>query len=56
MQRGQYNKSFVGAKNEVKDLSLTAWTHWYHKPYKSDWIEARGQAIDRRWQIKRGED
>ena len=39
-------------KQVEKLIDVTAWTHWYHQPYKSDWREARIKALDRLWKLR----
>lgn len=39
-------------KIEEKQLSISAWTQFYHKPYECDWKEARQKAIDRKWRLE----
>lgn len=36
-------------REQLKNLSLDAWTHFYHKPYECDWAEAREKARDRKF-------
>ena len=39
-------------KQELKSLSVSAWTQRYHKPYQCDWNEAYNEALQRTWDIK----
>lgn len=38
-------------KEEIKMIKLSSWIQFYHKPYQSDWIEARKKAIEKRWEV-----
>ena len=61
MPRGAKLSPYLGAgdggftmtswkKAEAKQASISAWTHFYHKPYQCDWAEARRKAIERKWE------
>ena len=41
-------------KKVAKDIPVSTWTFWYHKPYRCDWRAAKIKAIDRMWR-ERGE-
>lgn len=45
------NKRYIRAssKDEVKSMSITSWTFYYHKPYQMDWKEARYKAKGKKW-------
>ena len=36
-------------KDEEKSFSTTSWTFFYHKPYQTDWKEAKYQARGKKW-------
>lgn len=38
-------------KAVAKQIGLSAWVQWYHKPYECDWKEAYNKALDRRWKV-----
>ena len=41
-------------KSEAKNISLSAWVQWYHKPYECDWQDAYNSALGRRWKVLEG--
>ena len=48
---GGYIASSIG-QQELRNLSIEAWTQFYHKPYcLDDWGEARGKAKARKYRI-----
>ena len=32
------------SKDEVKSMSMTSWSFFYHKPYQNDWKQAKYKA------------
>ena len=38
-------------KEAKKNVDVNAWTHFYHKPYETDWGEARKKAVIRKWAL-----
>lgn len=40
-------------KEAKKNVNISAWTQFYHKPYQDDWKDARQQATERKWSYER---
>lgn len=39
----------VATKDEIKTMSTTSWTFFYHKPYQNDWKQAKWKAAGKKW-------
>lgn len=39
----------ASSKDEIKSMSTTSWTFYYHKPYQMDWKEAKYKARGKKW-------
>lgn len=47
---------FGKTATNYKSRSISAWTFWYHKPYKLDWAEAKKKAQEKLWTIRANDD
>jgi len=48
----RYRRGFLPwdeTKEAKKNIRVSAWTQFYHKPYQTDWKEAHQKAVARRW-------
>ena len=36
-------------KENIKNMSVSSWTFFYHKPYECDWKEAKHKAAGKKW-------
>lgn len=37
------------SKEALKNTTIHSWTHFYHKPYQTDWHQAHNNAVERKW-------
>ena len=37
------------SKEALKNMTISSWTQFYHKPYQTDWQQAHDKAVNRKW-------
>lgn len=48
----RYKMGFIpweDTRDVKKNVSVSAWTHFYHKPYQTDWQQAHTEAVKHKW-------
>ncbi len=47
--KGIRNRAYITKdEKDAQGISISSWTHFYHKPYANDWNEARDKAYKRK--------
>lgn len=55
IKRGIQSRTWIPwdeSKEALKNTTVHSWTHFYHKPYQFDWLEAHNKAIERKWRYE----